>query len=146
MLRDRADAAVAAGRTPQMLLVALGPVSAYTARATFAKNLYEAGGIRTEVIEFNPLSDDSARLFAAATGDGASAAVCLCSSDAVYGESAEAAAQALTNSGVMRIHLAGKPGALGDALAAAGVTVYIHAGVNVLEVLRSTLDDLGAGE
>ena len=142
VLRDRADTSVAAGRTPRVLLAALGPVSSFTARATFAKNFYEAGGIRTEVIEFDLAQPNAATAFAAAIGDGAASAVCLCSSDAVYDEWATQAVAALADAGVRHIHLAGKGGALAESLAAAGVSTFIYAGVDVVDVLDRTMDEL----
>ena len=141
-LRDRADAAMAAGRTPQVLLAALGPVSAFTARATYAKSFYEVGGFHTEVIEFNPITDDAVSLFAAATGEGASAAVCLCSSDAVYSKQAVDAVNALTAAGIQSIHMAGKGGADTELLKSAGLTAFIHAGSDVLDILERTMHDL----
>ena len=45
--RGRADRiAERTGRRPEVCLVALGPPAVHTARASFAKNLFEAGGIR----------------------------------------------------------------------------------------------------
>ena len=45
-LRARSDAHLAAtGARPRVFLAALGPAAAHTARATFAANLFQAGGI-----------------------------------------------------------------------------------------------------
>ena len=55
-----ADAAAAQGKTPTVLLLAIGSVADSTARATFAKNFFEAGGVLAllaaapEVILFLP--------------------------------------------------------------------------------------------
>ena len=45
-LRDVSDAYLAkTGERPQVFLANLGPIAAFTARARFAKNFFEAGGI-----------------------------------------------------------------------------------------------------
>src|SRR5262249_21836429 len=45
-LRDKSDAGLAkTGARPKVFLANLGKLSDFTARATFAKNFYEAGGI-----------------------------------------------------------------------------------------------------
>ena len=46
-LRDRSDAVLAeTGARPKVFLANLGPVAAFTTRATFAKNFFEAGGLK----------------------------------------------------------------------------------------------------
>jgi methylmalonyl-CoA mutase len=135
-LRDAADVAAAQGRTPTVRLLAVGTVADSTARATFAKNFFEAGGLRTNSV-------------AVANGDEVAAAVdsdgvvCLCSSDAVYAEQAVAVAQAAKAAGASRVLLAGAPGANEDAWRSAGVDEFIHVGVDVLTVLDRTLTHLG---
>ena len=45
-MRDKSDAILAkTGARPKVFLANLGKLSDFTARATFAKNFYEAGGI-----------------------------------------------------------------------------------------------------
>ena len=44
-LRDKSDVLAAKGKRPSVFLANIGPVAAFTARATFAKNFFEAGGI-----------------------------------------------------------------------------------------------------
>ena len=107
-----------------IFLANLGPIAVHTARATFAANLFAAGGIRA-------LSDeghsDAASAAAAFTASGAKSA-CICSSDDVYADLAEATAAALKAAGAERVYLAGK----GDY---PGVDEYIHLGVDVLDIL-----------
>jgi methylmalonyl-CoA mutase len=132
-LRDKSDAALqAGGARPKVFLANLGTPADFTARATFAKSFFEAGGI---------LADDSegfadpARLAAAFQASGAALA-CLCSSDKVYAERAEAAARALQSAGAKLIYLAGRPGEAEAALRAAGVTGFAFAGCDALATLQ----------
>ena len=143
-LRDAADGARAAGSEPTVFLANLGPVAVHTARATFAKNLFEAGGIRAVTSDRGAASglataDEAADDFSAS---GARIA-CLCSSDAVYAEQAEAAAKALKAAGAERVYLAGNPGDRRAAEEQAGVDEFVHVGVDVLQVLAGAHALLG---
>ena len=94
----------ATGARPKIFLANLGTEAEFTARATFAKNFFEAGGIEAvggETVE-------AAALAAAFKASGAALA-CLCSSDKVYEKEAAAAAQALKTAGARHIYLAGRP-------------------------------------
>lgn len=138
-LRDRADAA---GTRPKVFLANLGRIAAFTARATWAKNFFEAGGIEAITNDGFASLDDMVAAFRAS---GAKAAI-LCSSDAIYAEQAAAAATALKAAGAKPLYLAGKP-ADAEAKAAhvaAGIDVFIHVGVDVVATLSQTLDALGA--
>ena len=135
-LRDRADAHAASTGTRQSVFLAnLGPIAAFSARTTFAKNLFEAGGIAAPGNE-GFLDDDS--LVAAFRASGASIA-CLCSSDALYEARAAAAARALSGAGARRIYLAGRPGAAEAQLREAGVTGFAFAGCDVVALLEEAL-------
>jgi len=138
-LRDRADAA---GGRPKIFLANLGRIAAFTARATWAKNFFEAGGIEAVTNDgFASLAD----MVAAFAASGAKAAV-ICSSDAVYAEQAVDAAVALKDAGAGPLYLAGKP-VDADAKAAytaAGIEGFVHVGVDVVATLAETLDRLGA--
>ena len=80
-LREASDAVLArTGARPKIFLANLGPPAAFTARAGFARNLFEAGGIEAVT---NEGFADPAALAEAFRGSGAKAA-CLCSSDAIY--------------------------------------------------------------
>ena len=101
-LRDRSDLYRAKhGARPKVFLACLGGPADFNARASFAKSLFEAGGI--EAVEGN--GGNLAERF---TDSGAKLA-CLCSSDKVYEREATAAAEALTKAGAKRLYLAGKP-------------------------------------
>ncbi|WP_214416270.1 methylmalonyl-CoA mutase family protein [Sphaerisporangium fuscum] len=131
-LRDRADRAEP---RPEVFLATIGPVAAHTARASFAANLFQAGGIAT--VTSGPSTDPAE--IAAAFRRGGTTVACLCSSDKLYGEHAAAVAAELRRAGARRIWLAGK----GDH---DGVDANLYAGCDALEVLRTTFDDLGVSE
>jgi methylmalonyl-CoA mutase len=139
-LRDASDAVLAkTGARPKVFLANLGKLSEFTARATFAKNFYEAGGI--EAVGNNGFPDLAAML-AAFKASGARLA-CLCSSDKVYETDAAKAAQALTAAGAT-VHLAGRPGEHEAAWRQAGVTSFAFMGCDVLSTLRAAHDSLAA--
>ncbi|GAA1897249.1 methylmalonyl-CoA mutase family protein [Streptantibioticus ferralitis] len=123
-LRARSDAHLAAtGARPRVHLTALGPAAAHTARLAFAANLFQAGGI--EPVTEGTLEESGAR------------EVCLCSSDAVYEEQAEATAQTLRAAGARHVFLAGRPATY------AGVDTYVFTGCDAIAVLSATLDRMG---
>ncbi|MDT0266467.1 methylmalonyl-CoA mutase family protein [Streptomyces sp. DSM 44915] len=104
-LRARSDAALAAtGRRPAVFLATLGPVAAHTARATFAANLFQAGGVEP-VRAAGPV--DPATVAAEFRASGAGLA-CLCGADAAYAEQAAEVATALAEAGARRVYLAGR--------------------------------------
>jgi methylmalonyl-CoA mutase len=138
-LRDRSDAVLArTGARPKVFLATLGKVSDFTARTTFARNFYAAGGI--EAIggdETSPLSASIAEFKSSGTQ-----LACLCSSDKGYGVEAEAASKALTEAGAV-VHLAGRPGEHETQWRHAGIKAFIFAGCDALAILREAHDILG---
>jgi methylmalonyl-CoA mutase len=136
-MRDASDAILkATGARPKVFLATLGKPTDNIARATFAKNFFEAGGI--EAVEFA-----GGDLSTALKASGAKLA-CLCSSDEVYANEATAAAQALTAAGARHIYLAGRPGDLADTLKQAGIQSYVFAGCDALATLKAAHDIIGA--
>lgn len=97
----------------------LGPVSSHTARASFAANLFAAGGIRT--VHNGPSPE----------------VACICGSDRSYAEQAEETARRLKAEGVRTVWLAGKPAGYEH------VDDYLYTGCDALAVLRRTHLDLG---
>ena len=93
------------GARPKIFLANLGTLAEFTARATFAKNFFEAGGI--EAVTNDGFTDRDA-MIAAFKASGAKLA-CLCSSDEVYEREAADAAKALTSSG-RDAYLSGRAG------------------------------------
>ena len=130
-LRDQAEAA---DKRPTIFLANLGPVAAFTARATFAKNFFEAGGV--EALGNDGFAD-AAALAAGFSASGAKLAV-LCSSDALYGEQGLAAAKALAGAGA-HLYLAGRPGDLEAQWREAGVRDFIFVGSDLLAQLGQAL-------
>ncbi len=133
-LRDRADAYLAAnGVRPTVFLATLGPLAAYTARASFAANLFAAGGIAT--VASGPVTDP-AELPALLAASGAQL-VCLCGNDSSYAELAEPVASTLAPL-AQAVWLAGKPGGYPR------IDRYIATGGPAVEALAECLDLLGA--
>jgi methylmalonyl-CoA mutase len=132
-LRDRSDQILkASGQRPRVFLANLGSAADFTARATFAKSFFEAGGI--EAVDSEGFSDPS--VLAAAWKASGTALVCICSSDKVYLQQAVGAARALTAAGAKHIYLAGRPGEQEAALRDSGIADFIVAGGDVLQLLR----------
>ncbi|MGW6687080.1 methylmalonyl-CoA mutase family protein [Streptomyces sp. NPDC054961] len=135
-LRARSDAHLAAtGARPTVFLAALGPAAAHTGRATFASNLFQAGGVTPVHDPVSVTPESAAAAYAASGADGMAV---LCSSDALYEEQAEAVAAALRSAGATTVFLAGRPGT-----AAAAVDEYVFAGCDAVAVLSSVLDRMG---
>lgn len=132
-LRDRADAAP---ERPGVFLATLGNVADFSARAGFARNLFEAGGLAAPVpggFGADGRTDLDA-LVKAYRASGAKLA-CLCGSDGGYALEAIAAASALKAAGAT-VWLAGRPGPDQDALNRSGVEAFIFAGCDVLAMLE----------
>ncbi|MDF5758207.1 methylmalonyl-CoA mutase subunit beta [Spongiactinospora sp. TRM90649] len=128
-LRDLADARP---ERPSVFLATIGPVAAHTARATFAANLFQAGGLATP--SAGPGTDPAA--IAEGFARSGSPVACLCASDRLYGEHAAEVAAALRAAGARYVWLAGK----GEH---EGVDGNLYAGCDALGVLRTTFDHLG---
>lgn len=134
-LRDTSDRILkTSGARPKVFLANLGTPADFTARATFAKSFFEAGGI--EAID-TAGATDPAELANAFKASGAALA-CLCSSEKVYAAQAVAAAQALNAASAKHIYLAGRPGEQESALRAAGIGDFVFAGGDALATLKAT--------
>jgi len=137
-LRDASDRMLAkSGARPKVFLANLGRLSEFTARAMFAKNFYEAGGI--EALSNDGFKDQAA-MIAAFMSSGAKLA-CLCSSDKVYATQAAEATHALTAAGAV-VHLAGRPGDNEAAWRQAGVKSFVFMGCDVVSTLQAAHDIL----
>jgi len=151
-LRDRAEAlAEVTGRQPSVFLATLGKPASFSARAGFAKGVFEAAGI---VAAMNDGFASLDEMIAAARGSGAMAA-CLCSSDEVYecetghaayeGETlAEEAARRLVEAGFEHVVLAGRPGERETAYRHAGVEAFLYAGCDITDYPSKLLDRIEA--
>jgi methylmalonyl-CoA mutase len=137
-LRDASDRILGeTGARPSVFLVNLGKLADFTARATFARNFFEAGGIAAVTNDGFASREDMAAAFKAS---GARLA-CLCSSDRIYATDAADAAKALA--GAAHVYLAGRPRDLEAALKAAGVGSFIFVGCDVLATLEGAYKLLG---
>jgi methylmalonyl-CoA mutase len=139
VLRDASDRVLATtGTRPTIFLANLGAAADFTARSTFAKNFFAAGGFET--VSGDGL--DAAALVPAFKTSGAALA-CLCSTDKVYEREAPAAAHALNAAGARKVFLAGRPGEREAALRSAGVQSFIYEGCDALAILQNACDILG---
>ncbi|MER7015715.1 methylmalonyl-CoA mutase family protein [Saccharopolyspora sp. NPDC000359] len=127
-LRDAADAQPS---RPTVFLATLGPLAAHNARASFARNLFAAGGIECTDAGATESTEDVLAAYAGTP------VVCLCSSNEVYAERAAETAEALKRAGAQQVLLAGKPSEI------SGVDGYVHAGCDALAVLTDVHDQLG---
>lgn len=135
-LRDLSDAMLAkTGQRPKVFLANIGSVAAFTTRANFAKNFFEAGGVEAV---FGPEAETTTQILEAFRASGAKLA-CLCSTDLVYGDAAEPLALALKGAGG-KLYLAGRPGDLEETLRKAGVAEFIYAGCDMHDVLQRALE------
>jgi methylmalonyl-CoA mutase len=133
-LRDRSDAYLAKhGERPKVFLACLGRPADFNACASFAKSLFEAGGI--EAVEAS--GDNLAKRFK----DSGAALACLCSSDKVYAREAGEASKALA-AGAKHLYLAGKPGADRAALENAGIGTFLHQSCDTLSILNAAYDKI----
>lgn len=140
MLRDAADDhAKATGGRPLVFLANLGRIADFTARSTWSKNLFEAGGIEAATNDGFSEVDAAARAFA----DSGAKLACICSSDGIYAELAEPVARALKTAGATFVYLAGKPGDNEASWRMAGIDGFVFAGCDIVDVLENAQDILG---
>lgn len=139
-LRERAaQHAASSGAAPAVFLANIGRVAEHTARASFARNFFEAGGVKGLG---NDGFADAEAAAAAFAGSGAGIAV-ICGSDEQYASQAEEIARALKAKGARRVYLAGRGGDKAEAYAAAGIDDYVFMGADVLAICGAALDQLG---
>ena len=139
-LRDASDRwKESHGQRPQVFLANLGPLAHHTARTTYSKSFFEAGG-------FEVVSEDSFPDVAAATkafsASGAKIAV-ICSSDKLYPDFIPTAVPQLKESGARTVIVAGRPGDHEQAWRDAGVDYFIYISCDVLSTLQSLLAEEG---
>ncbi|MGI9482357.1 MAG: methylmalonyl-CoA mutase family protein [Hyphomicrobiales bacterium] len=136
-LRDASDAVLDKhGSRPSVFMANIGRVADFTARATWAGNIFEAGGIEAPR---NDGFNETDKLAEAFKKSGAKIAV-LCSSDEIYHELGTAAIEALLSAGTSHVYVAGKHS---DTLEKAGAGTFIHIGCDILSILRNAHEILG---
>jgi methylmalonyl-CoA mutase len=141
-LRDASDQILArTGVRPKIFLATLGKLADFNARANFANNFFEAGGIEA-------VGGGEAPLTSLATAFKASGAALasLCASDKTYESDGVAAAAALKEAGARHIYLAGRPGDGEVAFRDAGVGTFIHAGCDAVAVLEAAYAHIGGAD
>ena len=121
--------------TTKVFLATMGTIAAHTARASFATNLFAAGGIH--VVNTGRHDDVAAVLKDYEGPDGGQSVVCLVGNDKAYAEWGADLVKALREAGAEWVVLAGKPiqGVETDDTCAMGV--------DALEFLRRTREKLG---
>jgi methylmalonyl-CoA mutase len=136
-LRDASDHRLAqTGARPKVFLATLGTPAEFAARATFAQNFFEAGGI--EAVTSRAGSEAAeVRAIASAFAASGAALACICGTDRAYESQAAATAAALKAAHVRHIYLAGRPGANEAAWRDAGVGTFIYNGSDALAVLEA---------
>lgn len=142
-LRDASDEAKArTGKRPSIFLAALGKPTDFTARMTFARSFFSAGGIKPVTADRpittasgEPRNYDIDTIVADFKASGETMA-CLCSSDKLYAEHGAQAAEALKAAGCKRLYLAGKPKDDAEALRTAGIDAFIFQGCDTLSTLK----------
>lgn len=138
-LRDAADVRLAeTGNRPSVWLATLGPLATYTARASFARNLFSAGGLATPEAGATESTADVVAAYSGASDAPVSPVVCLCSTDKIYAERAAETARELKQAGAEYVLLAGKLSELPD-----GVDGFVFSGCDALGVLHDVHDKLG---
>jgi len=128
------------GQRPRVFLANMGPIAHHTARATYAKNFFEAGGF--EVVSNHGFELNVAAAIDAYRASGASIVV-ICSSDKLYPDFVPRISGELKAAGVRTVVLAGNPGAMKSAWRDAGVDRFIHMKCNVLATLQELLQEEG---
>ena len=139
-LRDASDAhLVQHGGRPSVFLVNMGPAAQHTARASWSKNFFEAGGFELATNDGFADADAAAKAFA----DSDARIAVICSSDRLYETIVAEVAPKLREAGARTVILAGRPGEREEAYRAAGVDRFVFLGCDVLAILRELLAEEG---
>jgi methylmalonyl-CoA mutase len=133
-LRDASDAKGGF----KVFAASMGEIAEHNVRSTWIKNYLAAGGITALISDGYKTPEEAAQAFKAS---GATAA-CICSSDAVYANLAQATAKALKDTGAKLVLMAGRPGDSEAALRAAGVDQFLSAGVDAVAALQGLQEKL----
>jgi methylmalonyl-CoA mutase len=118
--------------TRPVFLATLGTVATHTARATFATNLFAAGGVAVDLAGPTAGVDELLAAYAGQT------VVCLAGSDPTYAEWGSEAAAALREAGAKHVVIAGKP----ESLASDYADDSCAMGIDALDFLTRTREKL----
>jgi methylmalonyl-CoA mutase len=139
-LRDASDRwRETQGRRPTVFLAKFGSAAHHTARASYARGFFEAGGFAVNGEQAFDDPQSAAKAFAESQ---AKIAV-ICSSDKLYPQVVPGAAAALKANGARTVVLAGNPGSQQDAWQQAGVDRFIFIKCDVMATLRELLQEEG---
>jgi methylmalonyl-CoA mutase len=139
-LRDASDEWLRShGQRPRVFLANMGPIAHHTARATFSKNFFEAGGF--EVVTNRGFADAAAA--SEAYGKSQASIAVICSSDKLYPDVVPQVGPRLKAAGARTVILAGHPGENETAWREAGVDRFIYVKCDVLATLRELLLEEG---
>ena len=122
-----------------MLLACLGARRDFGGREGFTSNLYHVGGVDTVLAEGTTPEDFARQL----TESGSTVAV-LCSSAKKYASQGLAVAKALRDAGAQEVRLAGQLKELGTEDTDGLITGTVFDGMDVVDLLTTTLDKLEA--
>lgn len=136
VLRAKSDAITEKlGSRPSIYLANIGTAADFTARATFAKNFFEAGGL---IAQSGNGSLATQELITEYKTSGAKLAI-LCGTDALYAEHAQDLVVGLKATGCERIYVAGKL-TNSESLKQVGLDEMIFMGGDVIDALERALD------
>ena len=139
-LRDASDRHLALyGDRPRAFMLSLGTVAEHTVRSMWVANALAVGGIETA--EHRDFTDaaHAAEAFAAA---GTPLAI-ISGPDALYPEQVPLLTQALKARGARAVAVAGRPGDHEAAFRAAGVDLFLSAGADLFQLLKTLHTHLG---
>ena len=132
------DLLASLGKRPSIFLANFGAVAEHTARAMFAKNFFEAGGIEAISNDGFEQTDVMLKAFKASKADMA----VLCATDGIYEAEGEVIVTALVDAGCKQIYVAGQP-QNSKALTGSGVIDFIFVGADVLSILQAAMVRMG---
>jgi methylmalonyl-CoA mutase len=139
-LRDASDRHLALyGTRPRAFMLSLGTVAEHTVRSMWITNALAVGGIET--VEHRDFTD-AAHAAEAFASSGTPLAV-ISGPDALYPEQVPALTQALKARGARAVAVAGRPGDQEAAFRAAGVDLFISAGADLFQLLKTLHQHLG---
>ncbi|MFB1483868.1 methylmalonyl-CoA mutase family protein [Corallococcus sp. RDP092CA] len=139
-LRDASDRYHAAhGVRPRAFMASLGTVAEHTARSTWVTNVLAVGGIEAD--EHHGFADASAAAELFAKADTPLAVIS--GPDALYPEAVPAYVAALKAKGARTVAVAGRPGDHEAAFRAAGVDLFLYAGADLFQLLKTLHQQLG---
>ncbi|QSQ26215.1 methylmalonyl-CoA mutase small subunit [Pyxidicoccus parkwayensis] len=139
-LRDASDRFLGrSGARPRAFMVSLGTLAEHTVRSTWVTNALAVGGIET--VEQRDFANAS--LAADAFASTGTPLAVISGPDTLYPEQVPALAQALKAKGARTVVVAGRPGDSEAAFRAAGVDLFISAGADLFQLLKTLHQHLG---